>query len=56
MKIITKIILLTLLCFSCSTKVVDLDSKPEILPEENAMLDLFKDEFLEYKKNVRRWI
>ena len=28
----------------------------QILPEENAMLDLFKDEFLEYKKNVRRWI
>ena len=28
----------------------------QIIPEENAMLDLFKDEFLEYKKNVRRWI
>ena len=28
----------------------------QILPEENAMVDLFKDEFLEYKKNVRRWI
>ena len=28
----------------------------QIIPEENAMLDLFKDEFLDYKKNVRRWI
>ena len=28
----------------------------QIMPEENAMVDLFKDEFLEYKKNVRRWI
>lgn len=34
MKIIYKIILLTLICFSCSTKVVDLDPPPEILPEE----------------------
>ena len=28
----------------------------QIIPEENAMADLFKDEFLEYKENVRRWI
>ena len=28
----------------------------QIIPEENAMVDLVKDEFLEYKKNVRRWI
>ena len=28
----------------------------QIIPEENAMADLFKDEFLDYKKNVRRWI
>ena len=28
----------------------------QIIPEENTMVDLFKDEFLEYKKNVRRWI
>ena len=28
----------------------------QIIPEESAMADLFKDEFLEYKKNVRRWI
>ena len=28
----------------------------QIVPEENAMVDLFKDEFLEYKENVRRWI
>ncbi len=28
----------------------------QIIPEESAMVDLFKDEFLEYKKNVRRWI
>ena len=28
----------------------------QIVPEENAMVDLFKNEFLEYKKNVRRWI
>jgi protein-S-isoprenylcysteine O-methyltransferase Ste14 len=28
----------------------------QIIPEENAMIDLFKDEFLDYKKNVRRWI
>ena len=28
----------------------------QVIPEENAMVDLFKDEFLEYKKNVRRWI
>ena len=28
----------------------------QIIPEENAMVDLFKDEFNDYKKNVRRWI
>ena len=28
----------------------------QIVPEENAMVDLFKNEFLEYKENVRRWI
>ena len=28
----------------------------QIVPEENAMVDLFKDEFLDYRKNVRRWI
>ena len=28
----------------------------QILPEEKAMTDLFKDEFLEYKNSVRRWI
>ena len=28
----------------------------QIIPEENAMMDLFKDEFLDYKENVRRWI
>ena len=28
----------------------------QIIPEENAMINLFKDEFLEYKKYVRRWI
>ena len=28
----------------------------QIIPEENAMVDLFKDEFLDYKENVRRWI
>ena len=28
----------------------------QIIPEENAMVDLFKGEFLEYKANVRRWI
>ena len=28
----------------------------QIIPEEKAMVDLFKDEFLKYKKNVRRWI
>ena len=28
----------------------------QIIPEENALVDLFKEEFLEYKKNVRRWI
>ena len=28
----------------------------QILPEEKAMTDLFKDEFLEYKDSVRRWI
>ena len=28
----------------------------QIAPEESAMLDLFKDDFLKYKKNVRRWI
>ena len=28
----------------------------QIIPEEDAMVDLFKDEFLEYKENVRRWI
>ena len=28
----------------------------QIIPEENAMVDLFKDEFSEYQKNVRKWI
>ena len=28
----------------------------QIIPEENAMVNLFKDEYLDYKKNVRRWI
>ena len=28
----------------------------QILPEEKAMTDLFKDEFLEYKDSIRRWI
>ena len=28
----------------------------QIIHEESAMLDLFKDDFLEYKENVRRWI
>ena len=28
----------------------------QIIPEENAMVDLFKGEFLKYKENVRRWI
>ena len=28
----------------------------QIIPEENAMLDLFEDNFLKYKENVRRWI
>ena len=28
----------------------------QIIPEENAMADLFNGEFLDYKKNVRRWI
>ena len=28
----------------------------QIVPEESAMVDLFKEEFLDYKKNVRRWI
>ena len=28
----------------------------QIMPEENAMIDLFEKEFLEYKKSVRRWI
>tara|TARA_B100000242_G_scaffold230453_1_gene170536 strand:+ start:601 stop:1056 length:456 start_codon:yes stop_codon:yes gene_type:complete len=28
----------------------------QIIPEEIAMLDLFKDDFLKYKENVRRWI
>ena len=28
----------------------------QIIPEESAMLDLFKEDFLKYKKNIRRWI
>ena len=28
----------------------------QIIPEESTMLDLFKDDFLKYKENVRRWI
>ena len=43
MKILTKILLLTLLCFSCSTKVVDLDPKPEIIPEKNEELEKTKN-------------
>ena len=31
-------------------------NKFQIIPEEKAMTDLFKDEFLEYKEKVRRWI
>ncbi len=36
MKIILKILFLTLIIISCSTKKVDLDSNPEILPEETS--------------------
>ena len=28
----------------------------QIIPEENAMIQLFKGEFLKYNRNVRRWI
>ena len=28
----------------------------QIIPEENAMIQLFKGEFLKYKRKVRRWI
>ena len=28
----------------------------QIIPEESAMLDLFKDDFSKYKENVRMWI
>ena len=28
----------------------------QIIPEESTILDLFKDDFLKYKENVRRWI
>ena len=28
----------------------------QIIPEESAMLALFKDDFVKYKENVRRWI
>ena len=28
----------------------------QIIPEENAMIQVFKGEFLKYKRNVRRWI
>ena len=28
----------------------------QIIPEENAMIQLFKGEFLKYKRNVRRWV
>jgi protein-S-isoprenylcysteine O-methyltransferase Ste14 len=28
----------------------------QIIPEEQAMLELFEAEFVEYKKTVRRWI
>ena len=31
-------------------------TKFQIIPEEEAMLDLFLDEFEIYKKNTRRWI
>ena len=43
MKKITKILLLTLLSFSCSTKVVDLDPQPEIIPEENEKIEKTKN-------------
>ncbi len=31
-------------------------TKYQIIPEEKAMLALFKDEFEIYKENTRRWI
>ena len=43
MKKITKILLITFLSFSCSTKVVDLDPNPEIIPEENEELERTKN-------------
>tara|TARA_Y100000996_G_scaffold199197_1_gene156224 strand:- start:248 stop:997 length:750 start_codon:yes stop_codon:yes gene_type:complete len=43
MKKITKILLLTLLSFSCSTKVVDLDPQPEIIPEESEKTEKTKN-------------
>jgi protein-S-isoprenylcysteine O-methyltransferase Ste14 len=28
----------------------------QIIPEEEALLEIFGEEYEEYKKNVRRWI
>ena len=28
----------------------------QIIPEEEALLDIFGEEYIEYKKKVRRWI
>ena len=28
----------------------------QIIPEEEALLDIFGEEYVEYKKKVRRWI
>ena len=43
MKITFKILLLCFLCFSCSTKVVDLNQPSEIIPEQNQEVEKTKN-------------
>ena len=43
MKLYLKLLLSSILIFSCSTKVVDLDSEPEIIPEEEQLEQIDKN-------------
>ena len=43
MKLYLKILMSSILIFSCSTKVVDLDSDPEIIPEDEQLENIDKN-------------
>ena len=40
----------------CTNKFCYVHKVLQIIPEEEALLEIFGEEYEEYKKNVRRWI